>query len=175
MALAALANWDNFYVITGSAAAGLIGLTFVVIALSADAHRVSPIGLRIFVTPTIVHFAAVLAFAAFLSMPHLSVLSVSLALGTAGFAGLIYAGVLAASIRRMVTEYVPAREDWLWNVILPIAAYGLLSAGAFLVWRSPEQSLYGFAVASMLLLFIGIHNAWDVAVWNSIRKQPGPN
>jgi len=27
-----LAEWDNFYVITGSASAGLAGLTFVVIA-----------------------------------------------------------------------------------------------------------------------------------------------
>jgi hypothetical protein len=32
--------------------------------------------------------------------------------------------------------------------------------------------LYGIAAASMLLLAIGIHNAWDVAVWNTIRKKP---
>jgi hypothetical protein len=24
---------------------------------------------------------------------------------------------------------------------------------------------------SLLLMFIGIHNAWDVAVWNTVRKK----
>jgi hypothetical protein len=23
----------------------------------------------------------------------------------------------------------------------------------------------------MLLMIVGIHNAWDIAVWNSIKKQ----
>jgi hypothetical protein len=31
--------------------------------------------------------------------------------------------------------------------------------------------MYGIAAVSVLLMFIGIHNAWDVAVWNSVRKQ----
>jgi hypothetical protein len=30
-----LAGWDNFYVIAGSSAAGLTGLTFIVISLAA--------------------------------------------------------------------------------------------------------------------------------------------
>jgi hypothetical protein len=58
-----LAGWDNFYVIVGSAAAGLTGLTFVVIALIRDARNVRPTGLRAFVTPTIVHFGGVLGAA----------------------------------------------------------------------------------------------------------------
>jgi hypothetical protein len=172
MSLASLAEWDNFYVITGSSAAGLIGLTFVVIALSADTRRVNPIGVRVFVTPTIIHFGAVLFTAAFLSMPRQSVLGVSLGLGAVGCVGLTYAGLIVASLRGMVSEYVPVGEDWVWNVILPLVAYGALFAAAFLIWRCPEQSLYGIAAASMLLLAIGIHNAWDVAVWNTLRKKP---
>jgi hypothetical protein len=172
MALASLAEWDNFYVITGSSAAGLIGLTFVVIALSADTRRVNPIGVRVFVTPTIIHFGAVLFTAAFLSMPRQSALGVSLGLGAVGCVGLSYAGVIVAHLRAMVMDYVPVVEDWVWNAILPLAAYGVLLAAAVLIWRCPEQSLYGIAVASMLLLAIGIHNAWDVAVWNTVRKKP---
>ena len=26
----------------------------------------------------------------------------------------------------------------------------------------------------MLLLFTGIHNAWDIAVWMALRKRDGP-
>jgi hypothetical protein len=31
--------------------------------------------------------------------------------------------------------------------------------------------MYGVAAVSVLLMFIGIHNAWDIAVWNSTRKD----
>ena len=171
MTAALLAEWANFYVITGSAAAGLTGLTFVVIALSAEAKRVNLRGLRTFVTPTIVHFGAVLALAGYLSMPHQGVLSLSLGFGLAGFAGLIYVAGIAVSIGRIASEYVPVHEDWIWNVVLPAMVYGALLAMALLIWRRPEVSMYGVAAVSLLLMFIGIHNAWDIAVWNSVRKQ----
>ena len=174
MANSLLAEWDNFYVIAGSSAAGLTGLTFVVIALSADAQRVNPHGLRAYVTPTIVHFGVVLAIAAYLSVPHQSLLWLSIGFGAAGAAGLIYVCSIAVSIRRIAGEYVPGFEDWLWNVVLPFIVYGVLFAAAFLVWSLPEQSLYGVAAATMLLMLTGIHNAWDVAVWNTIRKRQDP-
>ena len=89
-----LADWGNFYVITGSAAAGLTGLTFVVIALASDAKRVSAPGLRAYVTPTIIHFAAVLTLAAFVSVPGQSPVSLSLGFGIVGLCCLVYGGLL---------------------------------------------------------------------------------
>ncbi len=115
-----LAGWENFYVIIGSSAAGLTGITFVVIAFIRDAQRVRPTGLRAFVTPTIVHFGGVLALAAYLSMPRHGVMSLSVGFGVAGLAGLIYGGVIAANMRRH-SEYIPVHEDWIWNVTLPAA------------------------------------------------------
>lgn len=171
MSVSLLKDWDNFYVITGSSAAGLTGLTFVVIALSADAKRVNLRVLRAYVTPTIVHFGAVLALAAYLSMPHQNVLSLSLGFGAAGIAGLIYVAGIAMGIGRISSEYIPVREDWIWNVILPAIVYGALLAVALLIWRRPEESMYGVAAVSVSLMFIGIHNAWDIAVWNTVRKQ----
>src|ERR1700683_1321801 len=88
MALAPLADWDNFYVITGSSAGGLTGLTFVVIALAAEARRVDAAGLNTFITPTIVHFGTVLALAAFLCVPRQTTLSAAIGVGLAGLAGL---------------------------------------------------------------------------------------
>src|SRR5256885_17016836 len=82
-----LAGWENFYVIVGSSAGGLTGLTFVVIALIRDAARVQPTGLHAFVTPTIVHFGAALALAAYLSMPHQSVPTLSGGGGGVGVRG----------------------------------------------------------------------------------------
>ena len=110
-------------------------------------------------------------------MPRQSVLSVSWGCGAAGAAGIVYAGVIGAGIRRIATAYVPAREDWVWNMILPAAAYGCLFAVAFLIWRRPVARTYGIAASLVLLMFVGIHNAWDIAVWNILRKQdePRPN
>jgi hypothetical protein len=165
-----LAGWDNFFVIAGSSAAALTGLTFIVITLSAQGGNVNPNGLKIFITPTIVHFTVVLAFSAFLSMPHHTPLSLCVSLLIAGVLGLIYIGTIATSIRGLTSTYVPVHEDWIWNVILPTIAYGTWLAAGFLIWRSPHASLYAVAAVLVLLMLIGIHNAWDIAVWNSTRK-----
>jgi hypothetical protein len=165
-----LADWANFYVITGTAAAGLTGLTFVCIALAADTRRVSVVGLRAFVTPTIVHFCAVLALSAFLSVPHLTAMSLCVGFGVAGIAGVSYVGVVAARMNLAANNYVPVLEDWLGNAILPAIAYGVPLVMAFTVGQHPQASLYGVAAVLLLLLFIGIHNAWDVAVWNTTNK-----
>jgi hypothetical protein len=169
---ALLAGWENFYVIVGSSAAGLTGLTFVLIALVRDARRVQPTGLRGFVTPTIVHVGGVLALAAFLSMPHQHLLTLSLGFGVGGGAGIVYGLLTARYIGGTGKEYVPVREDWIFNVIVPTFAYAALAALAFLVWRQPALALYGVATVSLILLFVGIRNAWDIAVWMALAKPP---
>jgi hypothetical protein len=59
-----LSAWDNFYVIVGSSAGALIGLQFVVIALIANSELAgSPLEIRAFGTPTVVHFCFVLLVA----------------------------------------------------------------------------------------------------------------
>jgi len=66
-------------------------------------------------------------------------------------------------------------EDWIWNVALPALVYGGLLVMAVLVWRKPLQTLYGVGAASLLLLFIGIRNAWDLAVWMTVKHQREPH
>jgi hypothetical protein len=166
-----LAGWDNFFVVTGGAAGGLTGLTFVVISLAADAHRVKHVAVKAFVTPTIVHFGAVLALAAYLTMPRHTVVTLSFGLGAVGLAGLVYVGTIAAGIHRLKGDYTPVLEDWIWNVILPALCFCVLLGTAFLFSTRPKQCPYGVAAAIMLLMIVGIHNAWDIAVWNSIKKQ----
>ncbi|HEX4151286.1 MAG TPA: hypothetical protein VHY75_03660 [Steroidobacteraceae bacterium] len=166
-----LEGWDNFYVILGSAAAGLMGLTFVVVTLFADARRGNPAGLKGYIAPTIVHFGTVLAFSCFLSVPGQGALSVSAGFGVVGIGTLVYTGVVIRHMRRFSSDYMPVLEDWIWHATLPVVAYGALLAMAFLVWRQPRQAMYGIAAALMLLLFIAIHNAWDVAVSVAMQKR----
>jgi hypothetical protein len=169
-----LAGWDNFYVIVGSAAGGLTGLTFVVIALVRDARGTTITGLRAFVSPTIVHFCGVLALAAYLSMPHQRLLTLSLGFEAGGIAGVIYGVSTAVFMRRGAPRYIPVREDWVWNVILPTLVYAALFFMGVLIWHRPEQTLFGVAALSLFMLFIAIHNAWDIAVWMTTKKGDPP-
>jgi hypothetical protein len=171
MTTSLVAEWDNFYVIMGSSAGGLTGLTFVVIALASDSSRVNSQALRAYVTPIVVHFGVVLGLAAYLSMPHQDVLTLSLGIGVTGAGGLVYVAVISVSMENISKGYAPVLEDWIWNAVLPGIAYGVLFAAALLIWRRPEPCMYGLAAVSLLLLFIGIHNAWDIAVWNTVHKK----
>ena len=134
-----LAGWDNFYVIAGGAAGGLTGLTFVVISLAADAHRVKHVAVKAFVTPTIVHFGAVLALAAYLTMPRHTVVTLRLGLGAAGLVGLYYMATIAAAIHSLKGEYVPVLEDWIWNVILPTLCFSRCSLRRFSFRQVPRN------------------------------------
>ncbi len=165
-----LEGWDNFYVILGSAAAALLGITFVVIALISE-RRANPAGMAGYITPTIVHFGTVLGLSCFISMPHQNVLALSVGFGSTATGLLIYTGAITANMRRFAQDYVPVLEDWIWHVILPILVYGVLLAMALGLWRQPRQSLYGIAAALLLLLFVGIHNSWDVAVSITAQKK----
>ena len=167
-----LGGWENFYVIVGTTAGGLTGLTFVVIALIRDASKVTPTGLGAFVTPTIVHFGGVLALAAFLSMPHQNPLSLSIGFGVAGVAGLIYCGFIAVGIRRQAVAYTPVLEDWLFNFIVPALVYALLLTAAVTIAVWPAATLFAVASAALVTLFVGIHNAWDIAVFMATRTPP---
>jgi len=166
-----LHEWETFYVIVGSSAAALTGLQFVVIALGADARTIGTEDtVAVFGTPTIVHFCAVLTIAAIVAVPRHSAGSVSACLSIAGLAGVIYA--IATTIRaRRQTGYKPVLEDWLWHAGFPICAYATLLAAGIAALTHPVGALYVVAATTLFLLFIGIHNAWDAAVFISTRNR----
>ena len=168
-----LGGWQNFYVIVGSSAGALIGLQFVVMALVADVVRTprqAQAG-QAFATPTIVYFSTVLVLSAALSAPWRSIDVAAILWGLMGIGGVVYAAIVA---RRMGTQtaYKPVFEDWLFHAILPIAAFVTLSASACAALAHPDGCLFGVATASLLLLFIGIHNAWDAVTYHIFVKKP---
>jgi|SRR5689334_3994793 len=162
-----LAGWENFYVIVGSSAGALIGLQFVVITLIADL----PIGRgaaqagQAFATPTIVHFGTVLLLSAILNSPWHGIASAAICWGITGFAGLLYAAIILRRVR-LQTAYKPEFEDWLFHLVLPFVAYTMLAASACAAISQPRAALFVVAAASLLLLFIGIHNAWDAVTYH---------
>ncbi len=142
-----LANWQNFYVIIGSAAATLTGLLFVVATLFARVRvRVSSPSeaFATFNTPNVVHFCAALLVAAILSAPWQALWNAGLLLGLSGLGGMIYVVIVLRRARRQ-TDYQPA------------------------------PALFVIAAATVLLLFIGIHNAWDNVVYIAFELSRSQN
>jgi len=167
---AALTEWETYYVIIGSSAAALTGLQFVVVALSADARGIGggQEEIETFASPTIVHFCGVLLIAAICSVPHQSATSLGVCITIASIGALVYITWIIQRARR-VTGYQPVLEDWIFHAWLPLISYSmLLIAGiaAHTTW-----SLYVIAAAALMLLYIGIHNAWDTAVFLSVAKK----
>ena len=163
-AAAPLAAWESFYVIVGSSSAALIGLQFVVIALLAETRtRSSSREIDAFATPTILHFAASLLVSAIVSATWPTLESVALALGLCGSVGTAYVGVVISRARRQ-THYEMVLEDWVWHIVLP------LSGGALALRRYALVALFVVAAAALLLLFIGIHNAWDTVTFIMLRR-----
>ena len=167
-----IAGWDSFYVIIGSSAAALTGLMFVVIALTGEVTSSPGMieTIRAFSTPTVVHFGAVLLLAALLTTPGHTVLTLSGSVGLCGIAGLRFTRWVVVHMRRQ-TQYTPIAEDWMWHVRMPALAYAALLAGGGALWWRPAPGLVLVAAAALFLLYIGIHNSWDAAIYVSVARR----
>jgi hypothetical protein len=65
-------------------------------------------------------------------------------------------------------------EDWLFHVVAPLTGYAGLAAACFAAAFHPAEALLGIGAAALVLLFTGIHNAWDAAayhVWVLKRRE----
>lgn len=170
-----LTPWANFYVIIGSAAATLTGLMFVAVTvLSGVRVRRMGEGIAAFSTPTIVHFCVALAVAAILNAPWQALWHAGLLLGLTGLAGLAYSAVV---VRRMLRQaaYRPVLEDWSWHAVFPIVSYVALVVAAGLLEGKPSTALFVVGAATVLLLFIGIHNAWDNVTYLVVDHMQRPS
>lgn len=67
---------------------------------------------------------------------------------------------------RAQTSYRPELEDWLFHFILPFIAYATLAASAYPVREHLHSTMFAAAAAALVLLFTGIHNAWDAVTYH---------
>jgi hypothetical protein len=170
-----LSLWQNFYIIVGSSAGALTGLQFVVMALvaeipgRADAREIDAFG-----TPTIVHFCAVLLVSAILSAPWPELWEAASIIGLCGVLGIGYTLIVIRRARQ-TTNYKPQLEDWIWHAALPLIAYMTLLVAAVTIPLRHVAAFFGIAAYALLLLFVGIHNAWDTVTYVAVvMLQPSP-
>ncbi len=171
-----LAAWTSFYVMTGSSAAALTGLMFVVITLVTRSESQSAQdGIATFSTPTVIYFGIVLLISAILCAPWHSLIYVTVLVGLIGLWGFAYSlRIIFRVIFRIRprSAYAPDLEDWIWYTILPFVSYAIILAGAVTIALHPPLGLFILAAAVIFLIFIGIRNAWDTVTYIATQLPP---
>jgi hypothetical protein len=170
-----LEAWASFYVIVGSSAGALTGLQFVVMTLIAQnqSSRGRAETISAFATPNVVHFCAALLVASILSVPWGALGPAGVAITGCGVLGVIYSAIVLRRAARQ-GDYEPVLEDWLWHTLLPALAYGALLVAGLALGRNIADALFFIGGAALLLVFIGIHNAWDTVTYVMARPATAP-
>ena len=169
--LPVLNGWESFYVIVGSSGAALTGLMFVVIAIVADSPHVRDVSaIKAFGTPTMVHFCVALLVSAVTSAPWHRIGSLATAIAAIGVGGITYGCIVIARAVRQ-TGYKPVFQDWLWYMALPLIAHITFVVAGLLLPRLADAALFFIGTATLLLLLIGIHNAWDTVTYIAIDMR----
>ncbi|MGH7025184.1 MAG: hypothetical protein ACREEB_16575 [Caulobacteraceae bacterium] len=167
-------GWDDFYFMIGSASAGLIGLMFVVVTLTAgiDPDKARR-GSALYLTPTVVHFAAVFTSAAISLTPGLSVRVGGVALGLVALVG------LACALRAAIGIVLPRpplatphwSDFWLYG-FAPCALYAALVVTSIGIWADAGWTARALAALLLALMLLAIRNAWDT-VTSLAPMRPG--
>ena len=141
----ALERWHDFYTLSGSAAAALLGLLFVSVSLHLDALTGDGQALA---NDTFLHFLAALLLALICIMPDPTPLELG--------AGLLLVGLLGcARLRRHLRFRVNFPHPWRRDV-LPALAYVLLVGLGALFVASQSPLLSGLPAAEVSLLLGGL-------------------
>jgi hypothetical protein len=165
-------GWDNYFVLTGTAAGGLIGLLFVVITLTAGFERSRALkGSEIYMTPNLVHFAIVLVASAVVLAPRVPPRVMALILAGAALSGLGNAVRTCLGIRDFAQNGSPPHwSDMPLYGVAPGVLYVLLLGVAAAIWLQASFAAAALAAFLMVLMLLSIRNAWDLITW----MAPGP-
>lgn len=168
-------GWSEFYVMSGSAAAVLIGLIFVVITLMQDRSRSSVLaGSKLYMGPIVLHMSFVLVLSAAALAPGITARSYALIAGVAALWGLARGVYSTWGIRRLGPDAeIHWTDEWFYGVI-PAVFYVALAIVAFAVWRGLAWSPYAVAAVVTALVLLSVRNEWDLVTWLAPRRD-GPS
>jgi hypothetical protein len=131
--------------------------------------------MKAFISPTVVHFSAVLVVAMVSLIPSHDWPALAGLLVLVGIPGAVYSANLWLQLfvrRRFNIDIV----DRLFYALIPVLGYLLLLLllAALVLFRQSPAGLDLLAAAQITLLLAGIRNAWDMMLWIVIRA-PTPN
>ncbi len=159
----AVAEWHDFYMMIGTAAATLVGLLFVGLSLNIELlRREEADDLRLLATLTFNCFIYVLLFAVLFLIPRQEPLGLAVPLLLIGMAGLW----------NTVTQYRKSRASHrVWGrgrvarrFFIPLFSLFCLIIIAVTVLLGTTGGLYWLVPVMLLLLAAASRNAWDLLI-----------
>ena len=165
-----LHDWHDFYALLGEASATLIGLMFVAASVGATFFNVErEHAARAFLTPTVLHFSAVLVNCLAALAPSRTESSLAALFLATGVAGTAYTGKLWMRMQKRGLTKTIDWADRLCYVLFPALVY-LLAVAAGIAWLVRfHHGLVLPAVTLVSLLLLGIRNAWDMTLWIAVH------
>lgn len=166
MAELPLSDWRDFYVTIGTASGAIVGASFIVATLASELKE-RTVGLRGFITPTAVYLGSVLIGSAILTAPTLTPLALAILLGGGGTGGAVYGIIVATRVWNMNLDLA----DRACYVVLPFLAYLAIAVAAVFETRAVDWTFDTLAVALVVILIVGMRNAWDMATFMIMRNR----
>lgn len=163
-----LGDWHDFYILVGTASAALVALLFVAATVGVgviSAERSA--GTRLYMSPVVVHFTAVLLTCAVGLVPSQTALSLTLIIGAGAAIGFFYATALSV---RVLKDPNVDFDDKLCHGIAPPVGYAMGVGSALLFHLNSPHAAALLATALLLLLVANIRNAWDLVIFMT-RQQ----
>jgi hypothetical protein len=164
-----LQSWHELYAVAAGVAATLMGLMFVVISLGQRslASEQGPRVARALHTPIVVFFVTIIVVSMLMLMPDTAPAALGTLLALISVCGLIY--MIASGSYSIWRSNDLGFDDLAWYVVLPYVSYATLGVAAFMIWKAMPFGPHVEAGAILLLLLIGMRNAWDLVVYNVRR------
>ena len=156
-----LISWSNFFTLTGSAGATLLGLLFVVVTLGTDLSTSRKLDIaRASMSPALYSFTDVLLKTMVVQVPWHSNLPSGVIFVVLGIVGIIYR-INAVRVRsRLHLRAIQGRLDWIFHNAVPVGASVLLIFGGAGWIVGVVFAPFAIACASTLLLASGIYRTW---------------
>jgi len=166
-----LADWHEFYILLGTAAAALVALLFVAASIGAGYLSAAPGSpTHTYTSPVVFHYTYVL----FLSLVALMPVNTDWSLGaTIGISAAIALGFSCFIFARVMRSSSVDLDDRLGYGASPLAAYAAALAAAIFMFEHSAVGPPLLAGALILLLVINIRNAWDLTVFFAQRRTDG--
>jgi len=170
-----LHDWQNFYMLTGTASATLIGLLFVAISISMGTNlslKQAMASLRTFVEPTLLYYVQALAISCVAIMPLPNPVLLGVLLLVLAALDLFLTGRVSWRMRVLDREDARDAGHWIWYMAFPLFASILSISTALGLLLGVPFALLGIPMVDLLCLAIGLHNSWVLTVW-LIQQREG--
>jgi hypothetical protein len=156
-----LAGWNDFFALTGSAGATLVGLLFVVVTLNTHLSTSRTLDIaHASMTPALYSFADVLLQSLAVLVPWGSDRPSGVALAALGVGGLVYRVNRVLVRRGLQLKAIQRPVDRVFHNAVPVLASLLLVAGGVGLFKGAAFSPFAVAGSSTLLLVSGIYRTW---------------